>query len=156
MKLRFAPRAAQDLAAIADYIRAHNPAAAQRVRAAILHSLQNLVLFPRVGRAQTVEGVRKLVTRKYPYLVYYTVDETGGKSSSSPSSIPRGSESMRMPSLFSGALMLAKRLASLLTEESRKTDLSEWAFDDIAERFEKLRGFGLLPIGWTKNITPAL
>ena len=29
------------------------------------------------GRAQTVEGVRKLVTRKYPSLVYYTVDETG-------------------------------------------------------------------------------
>jgi hypothetical protein len=49
--------------------------------------------------------------------------------------------------------MLAKRLASLLTEESRKTDLSEKAFDDIAERFEKLRGFRLLPIGRTKNIT---
>src|SRR6202023_1137628 len=76
MKLRFTPRAAQDLAAIADYIRAHNPAAALRVRAAILHSLQNLVLFPQVGRAQTVEGVRKLVTRKYPYLAYYTVDLT--------------------------------------------------------------------------------
>jgi toxin ParE1/3/4 len=43
MKLRFTPRAAQDIAAIADYIRA--------------------------------QGVRKLVTRKYPYLVYYTVDE---------------------------------------------------------------------------------
>jgi plasmid stabilization system protein ParE len=62
MKLRFTPRAAQDLTAIADYIRAHNPAATQRVRAAILHSLQNLVLFPQSGRAQTVEGVRKLVT----------------------------------------------------------------------------------------------
>jgi toxin ParE1/3/4 len=45
------------------------------VRAAILHSLQNLVLFPQVGRAQTVADVRKLVTRKYPYVVYYTVDE---------------------------------------------------------------------------------
>jgi toxin ParE1/3/4 len=76
MKLRFTSRAAQDLAAIADYIRARNPAAAQRVRAAILQSLQNLVLFPQAGRAQTVAGVRKLVTRKYPYLVYYTVDET--------------------------------------------------------------------------------
>jgi plasmid stabilization system protein ParE len=42
-----------------------------------LHSLRNLVLFPQVGRAQTVEGVRKLVTRKYPYLVYYAVDEVG-------------------------------------------------------------------------------
>jgi toxin ParE1/3/4 len=75
MKLRFTTRAAQDLVAIADYIRAHRPAAAGQVRAAILQSLQDLVLFPRLGRAQTVEGVRKLVTRKYPYLVYYTVDE---------------------------------------------------------------------------------
>jgi toxin ParE1/3/4 len=75
MKLRFTPRAAQDLVAIADYIRARSPAAAGHVRAAILRSLQDLVLFPRLGRAQTVEGVRKLVTRKYPYLVYYRVDE---------------------------------------------------------------------------------
>jgi toxin ParE1/3/4 len=79
MKLRFTPRTAQDLSAIADYIRSHSPAAAQQVRAAILRSLQNLVLFPQVGRAQTVEGVRKLVTRKYPYLVYYTVDEAAGE-----------------------------------------------------------------------------
>ena len=69
MKLRFTPRATQDLAGIADYIRAHNPAAAQNVRAAILHSLQNLVLFPEVGRRQTVEGVRKIVTAKYRYLI---------------------------------------------------------------------------------------
>jgi plasmid stabilization system protein ParE len=38
--------------------------------------LRNLVLFPEIGRRQTVEGVRKLVTRKYPYLVYYTLDLT--------------------------------------------------------------------------------
>jgi toxin ParE1/3/4 len=79
MKLRFSPRAAQDLAAIADYVRAHNSAAAQQVRAAIVRSLQNLALFPQVGRAQSVEGVRKFVTRKYPYLVYYTVDEAAGE-----------------------------------------------------------------------------
>jgi toxin ParE1/3/4 len=47
-----------------------------RVRAAILESLQNLVLFPQVGQQQKVEGVRKLVTRRYPYLVYYTADES--------------------------------------------------------------------------------
>jgi toxin ParE1/3/4 len=76
MKLRFTSRATQDLAAIANYIQAHSPAAAQRVRAAILDSLQTLVLFPQVGRKQTVQGVRKLVSRKYPYLVYYTVNET--------------------------------------------------------------------------------
>jgi len=76
MKLRFTRRAAQDLADIADYIRERNPQAALRVRAAILESLQNLVLFPQVGRQQKVEGVRKLVTRRYPYLVYYTADES--------------------------------------------------------------------------------
>ena len=74
MKLRFTRRAAQDLADIADYIRERNPQAALRVRAAILESLQNLVLFPQVGRQQKVEGVRKLVTRRYPYLVYYSAD----------------------------------------------------------------------------------
>ena len=71
MKLRFTRRATANLIEIADYIRARNPAAARRVRAAIYESLQSLILFPHVGRKQRTEGVRKLVTRKYPYLVYY-------------------------------------------------------------------------------------
>jgi plasmid stabilization system protein ParE len=75
MRLRFTPRATQDLADIANYIRAHNPTAATHVRAAILESLQILAEFPRAGRRQAVENVRKLVTRKYRYFVYYTVDE---------------------------------------------------------------------------------
>jgi toxin ParE1/3/4 len=44
MKLRFTPRSIENLAAIADYIRARNPDAARRVRAAIYESLQNLIL----------------------------------------------------------------------------------------------------------------
>ena len=76
MKLRFTPRAAQDIAEIADYIRAHDPAASLRVRAAILDSLKNAALFPTIGRRQTVEGVRKLTTPKYPYAIYYVADET--------------------------------------------------------------------------------
>jgi toxin ParE1/3/4 len=75
MKLRFTERATQDLIDIADYVREHSPQAALRVRDAILESLQNLVLFPHIGRQQTVESVRKLVTRRYPYLVYYTTDD---------------------------------------------------------------------------------
>jgi toxin ParE1/3/4 len=74
MKLRFTPRALENIVAIADYIRARNPAAAQRVRAAIYESLQDLILFPHAGRQQQTEGVRKFVTRKYAYLTYYTVD----------------------------------------------------------------------------------
>ena len=37
--------------------------------------LQNLALFPAIGRPQSVEGVRKLVTPRYRYLVYYMIDD---------------------------------------------------------------------------------
>ena len=77
MNLRFTPRAVRDLAEIADYIRVENPKAAVRVRTAILESLQTLLLFPRIGRLQSVEGIRKLVTRRYRYLVYYSIDDVG-------------------------------------------------------------------------------
>jgi len=75
MKLRFTRRAVENLAEIATYLRERNPVAAKRVRAAVLESLRILTLYPNAGRSQTTEGVRKLVTRKYSYLVYYTVDE---------------------------------------------------------------------------------
>jgi toxin ParE1/3/4 len=65
MKLRLTRRAARNLADIADYLRERNPEAALRVRAAIVKSLQNLVLFPQAGRKQEVEGVRKIVTRRH-------------------------------------------------------------------------------------------
>ena len=31
-------------------------------------------MFPEIGRQQSVEGVRKFITRRYRYLIYYTVD----------------------------------------------------------------------------------
>jgi toxin ParE1/3/4 len=71
MRLRFTPRATADLIEIADYLCERNPMAARRVRATIYKSLQNLLLFPRLGRRQRTEGVRKLVTHPYRYLVYY-------------------------------------------------------------------------------------
>jgi len=79
MRLRFTARSTQDLAAIADHIGAQNPGAAPRVRASILESLQTLALYPRIGRRQTVSGVRKIVTRRYRYLVYYAIHETAGE-----------------------------------------------------------------------------
>jgi plasmid stabilization system protein ParE len=75
VKLRFTPRATRDLAEIAAYLRTRNPSTALAVRDAILRSLQNLTLFPAMGRSQNVESARKLVTPRYRYLVYYTIDE---------------------------------------------------------------------------------
>ena len=75
MRLRFTPRSVADLISIADYLRERNPQAALSVRAAILDSLRLLLQFPKLGRDQSVEGVRKLVTRRYGYLAYYALDE---------------------------------------------------------------------------------
>jgi toxin ParE1/3/4 len=75
MKLRFTLRAAENIATIADYIHERNPVAAVKVRDAIYTSLRNLMLFPRAGRPQKIEGVRKFVTRPYAYIVYYVFDE---------------------------------------------------------------------------------
>ena len=70
MRLRLTRRATQDLTEIAEYIHTHNPSAALRVRTAILETLESVILFPKLGRRQAVEGLRKLVTRRYPYLIY--------------------------------------------------------------------------------------
>ncbi|HLI21954.1 MAG TPA: type II toxin-antitoxin system RelE/ParE family toxin [Stellaceae bacterium] len=74
MKLRFTPRATENLTHIADFIRTENPAAAEAVRNAVYDSLQLLLLFPQLGRAEATDGVRKLVTRRFAYMVYYLVD----------------------------------------------------------------------------------
>ena len=75
MKLRFTPRATRDLAEIAEYLHTRNPSAVLAVRDAILRSLENLAIFPEIGRPQNVDGVRKLVTPRYGFLVYYMIDD---------------------------------------------------------------------------------
>ena len=77
MKLRFTPRALENISAIADYIRFRNPAAGA-VRSAIYESPQDLILFPQVGRLQQTQDVRKFVTPRYAYLIY-TVDDAAGE-----------------------------------------------------------------------------
>lgn len=49
--------------------------------------------------------------------------------------------------------MLATRFESLLAREVAKTDVAKRMPDDIAQRFESLRGFRLLPAGRAKNTT---
>jgi plasmid stabilization system protein ParE len=75
MKIAYTPRALADIEDIADCLRPRSPQGAVRVRAAILDGLQRLQQFPRIGRLQTVETVRKLMIPRYPYLIYYSIDE---------------------------------------------------------------------------------
>jgi addiction module RelE/StbE family toxin len=74
MRVRFAERAVQDLKDLSEYIKVDSPGAALRVRSAILDSIAMLSRFPEIGRAQEIVGVRKLVVRKYPYVIYYRID----------------------------------------------------------------------------------
>lgn len=79
MKLRFTPRAVRDLAEIADTIRIHNPSAALRVRAAILDAIDLVTSISSAWPCQDVAGVRKIVVRRFPHLVYYAVDEAAAE-----------------------------------------------------------------------------
>jgi plasmid stabilization system protein ParE len=45
-----------------------------RVRAAVLESIELLAQFPEIGHPQSMEAVRKVMTRKYLYLIYYSCD----------------------------------------------------------------------------------
>lgn len=65
MKLHYTPEAVADLVRIADDIRVHNPAAALRVRAAILDSIQTLILVPGAGRRQAA-GEAVILNIKHP------------------------------------------------------------------------------------------
>jgi toxin ParE1/3/4 len=72
MKVRYLPRAVDDLAAIADYIAERNPSAALTVEAKIRATIQLLSEHPKVGRAlEQCPTVRVMPVVRYPYLVFY-------------------------------------------------------------------------------------
>lgn len=75
MNHRFTTRATQDLIEVAEYIRRESPAAALRVRAAILKTVSLASRHPGAGRLVQLSGVRRLVVPRFRYIIYYTVDE---------------------------------------------------------------------------------
>jgi toxin ParE1/3/4 len=75
VNVRYTLRARADLEEIGDYITQHNPSAAGRVCAAIRRSIGLVKAFPKRGRKQKEFKVRKVGAGKYPYSIYYCVDE---------------------------------------------------------------------------------
>lgn len=74
MRIRFTGQALSDLNHVAHYLKKRNPNVARRVRSAILATIAILKDYPAAGREQTTPGVRKIVARKYHYLIYYRAD----------------------------------------------------------------------------------
>ena len=75
MKIRYRPTALVQLDAIFSYIATHNPGAAIKVQRTIEHSIGRLADFPYSGRASEVAGIRELPIVRYPYIVFYAVDD---------------------------------------------------------------------------------
>jgi toxin ParE1/3/4 len=75
VRLSYTSRAIADLTEIADYLVQRSPIGAERVRTAILVTLRTIIDLPHAGRLQTVAAVRKIAVRRYPYLVYYRIDD---------------------------------------------------------------------------------
>jgi len=76
MNLRWGVRALQDLRDIRGYIAVHgSPAAAERVRQHLRTRVHRLLTNPFIGAATTNPQIRILPPARYPYRIYYTVQE---------------------------------------------------------------------------------
>lgn len=75
MKIRYRPAALAQLDAIFRYIAAHNPSAADKVIRTIKQSVECMADFPYSARPSEVPGIRELPIVRYPYIVFYAVDD---------------------------------------------------------------------------------
>ena len=74
MRIRFTPRARDDLIEIHDYIAVENPHAARQVASTIRDQVRILATHPLLGRRGEVPGTRELVIDRYPYLLAYRIN----------------------------------------------------------------------------------
>jgi len=75
VKLRYAPRAHNDIGDIYQYIAQHNTAAATSVIWQIRLTSRLLARHHSLGRETDIPGVRVFLTARYPYLAYHRVRE---------------------------------------------------------------------------------
>lgn len=74
-RIRYLPTAVRQLDEIFTYIDARNQPAARRVAVAIRRSIERIADFPYSSRPSEVPGVRELPIVRYPYIVFYAVDD---------------------------------------------------------------------------------
>ncbi len=74
-KIRYTPRALGDLDGIFECIAPENPRAALAVKARIKDRIESLAQFPASGPETAERGLRMLPVGRYPYLIFYEIDE---------------------------------------------------------------------------------
>jgi len=72
VKVRYTAEANANIAAIARFLRPRSPSGLLNVRADIRAGIARIAENPLAGREQA-NGVRKAVTKRYSYLIYYAV-----------------------------------------------------------------------------------
>jgi toxin ParE1/3/4 len=75
VRLRYTRPALADLDIILDYIAAHSPQGANRVRTRLQALIDLLLRHPNIGRRTSDPSIRRLTVTPYPYLVFYEVTE---------------------------------------------------------------------------------
>ena len=74
MRIRYTPRARTDIETIYDYLDTRSPAAARSVKDAIERRILQLADFPQLGPETDEPPARELSVIRYPYKVYYVVE----------------------------------------------------------------------------------
>lgn len=75
MEVRWSKTALLELETIFLYISEHSRIGAQAVVERIEHASKRLELFPYTGEEVSEAGTRTLAIVRYPYMLYYAVDE---------------------------------------------------------------------------------
>ncbi len=75
MRVRFTPEAFAQIVEICAYISQENPSAARKVRQRIDYVAALLADHPEMGKVISDDGVRMLVIRPYPYLLFYRLTD---------------------------------------------------------------------------------
>lgn len=74
MRVRYTETAVSELAKIFEYIAADNPLVARTFVARLERLTENLCQFPRMTRLADEEGTHVVPVGRYPYLVFYAVE----------------------------------------------------------------------------------
>jgi addiction module RelE/StbE family toxin len=74
MRVRYTETALAELGDIFSYIAQHNRVAAAQIVARIEELAARLARFPQMGTPKYKPGVRMIPLRRYPFLIFYTVE----------------------------------------------------------------------------------
>jgi toxin ParE1/3/4 len=74
MRVRYTPKARDDLKTILAYIEQHNPRGARNVAHALRKVIELIGQFPLSGRLAGEQGTRVLPVGRYPYLIYWAIE----------------------------------------------------------------------------------